>query len=91
MWDGRFPPSTAYGIECAFCGKKVRRGYTVSPIRAASPDSASQDAYPLQVSCSEDIEEECYFYRNMCHPSKRNNLVTATKVLFLSNEDITER
>lgn len=61
---------TAYGIECAFCGKKVRRGYTVSPIRAASPDSASQDAYPLQVSCSEDIEEECYFYRNMCHPSK---------------------
>ena len=61
---------TAYGIECAFCGKKVRRGHTVSPIRSVSPDSASQDAYPLHAPCFEDIEDECYFYRNICHHGK---------------------
>lgn len=61
---------TAYGIECVFCGKKVRHGRTVSPVRAAPPDSVSLDAQPLQAPCSEDIEGACRFYRTMCHHGK---------------------
>lgn len=61
---------TAYGIECAFCGKKVRRGHTVSPIRAAALDSVSLDAQPLQAPCSEDIENAYHFYMTICHHGK---------------------